>query len=85
MSKSKEPDTHFEQIPLEIVKEIAKEDIPDDEENGPDVIVESPAKTKNSISGSGVGHGGYLGARISRTASRCTEKLQTAREIDGAL
>ena len=31
MTKSKEPKTHFEQVPLEIVKKIAEEDIPDDE------------------------------------------------------
>ena len=40
MRKSKEPKTHFEQIPLEILKKIANEDIPDGEENGPNVTVE---------------------------------------------
>ena len=33
MPKSKGPKTHFEQVPLEIVKKIAQEDIPDDEAN----------------------------------------------------
>ena len=40
MLQSKEPKTHFEQIPLEILKKIANEDIPDGEENGPNVTVE---------------------------------------------
>ncbi|HUY15012.1 MAG TPA: hypothetical protein VMX16_15500 [Terriglobia bacterium] len=44
MSKWKKPKTHFEQVPLEIVKKIAKEDIPDDEANGNDAIVETPEK-----------------------------------------
>ena len=43
MAKSKEPRTHFEQVPLEIVKKIAKEEIPDDEANGADAGVEPPA------------------------------------------
>ena len=30
-AKPKDPKTHFEQVPLEIVKKIAEEDIPDDE------------------------------------------------------
>ena len=44
MRKSKDSKTHFEQVPLEIVKKIAKEDVPDDEANGPDVDVDPPAK-----------------------------------------
>ena len=44
MPKSEEPKTHFEQVPLEIVKKIAKEDILDDEANGADVTVEPPEK-----------------------------------------
>jgi hypothetical protein len=45
MPKSKEPKTHFEQIPLGTLKNIiADEEIPDDEENRPDVTVEPPAK-----------------------------------------
>ena len=44
MPKSKDSKTHFEQVPLEIVKKIAKEDIPDDEANGPDVDVDPPAR-----------------------------------------
>jgi len=44
MSKSKGAKTHFEQVPLEIVKKIAEEDIPGDEENDPDVDVDPPAK-----------------------------------------
>jgi len=44
MPKSKDPKTYFEQVPLEIVKKIAKEEIPDDEakETGP--IVEPPTR-----------------------------------------
>lgn len=44
MPKSKDSKTHFEQVPLEIVKKIAKEDIPDDEGNEPDVDVDPPAR-----------------------------------------
>ena len=44
MPKSKDPKTHFEQVPLEIVKKIAEEDIPDDETNGADVTVDPPAR-----------------------------------------
>jgi hypothetical protein len=44
MPKSKDSKTHFEQVPLEIVKKIAKEDIPDDEVNGPDVDADPPAR-----------------------------------------
>ncbi len=44
MRKSKDSKTHFEQVPLEIVKKIAKEDIPDDEVDGPDVDVDPPAR-----------------------------------------
>lgn len=32
------PKTHFEQVPVEIVKKIAEEDIPDDEVNGNDAV-----------------------------------------------
>jgi hypothetical protein len=49
MPKSKDPKTYFEQVPLEIVKKIAEEEIPDDETSGAEVTVESPAK-KRSIS-----------------------------------
>jgi hypothetical protein len=44
MPKSKGPKTHFEQVPLEIVKKIAKEDILDDEANAPGVDVDPPAE-----------------------------------------
>ena len=44
MPKSKDSKTHFEQVPLEIVKKIAKEDIPDDEANGSEVDVDPPAR-----------------------------------------
>jgi hypothetical protein len=44
MSESEKPKTHFEQVPLEIVKRIAEEDIPNDELDGADVIVEPPIK-----------------------------------------
>jgi hypothetical protein len=44
MSKSKDSKTHFEQVPLEIVKKIAKEDIPTDEANESDVPVDPPAR-----------------------------------------
>jgi hypothetical protein len=44
MPKAKKPKTHFEQVPLEIVKKIAEEEILDDEADGDDVIVEPPGK-----------------------------------------
>jgi hypothetical protein len=44
MSKSEKPKIHFEQVPLEIVKKIAKEDIPEDESDEADVTVELPEK-----------------------------------------
>ena len=44
MPKTKKPKTHFSQVPLEIVKKIAEEDILDDEATGEDVIVEDPGK-----------------------------------------
>jgi hypothetical protein len=42
MFKSEKPKTHFEQVPLEIVKKIAKEDVPEDESDEADVTVELP-------------------------------------------
>jgi len=44
MPKSKDYKTHFEQVPLEIVKKIAKEDIPDDEASGTDTDVDPPPR-----------------------------------------
>jgi len=48
MSKSKKPETHFEQVPVDRVKELAVEDIPDDEEKGDDVIVD-PTTSKRVV------------------------------------
>ena len=42
MLKSEKPKTHFEQVPLEIVKKIAVEDIPADELDEADLTVELP-------------------------------------------
>ena len=42
MTKSKEPKTHFEQVPLKEVKKIAKEDIPGDGLDGNDESDETP-------------------------------------------
>jgi hypothetical protein len=42
MPKTKKTQTHFEQVPLEIVKKIAEEDISDDAADGDDVTVEPP-------------------------------------------
>ncbi len=44
MPKTKKPKTYFEQVPLEIVKKILEEEIPDNEANGADVTIELPAK-----------------------------------------
>jgi hypothetical protein len=44
MPKTKKPKTHFDQVPLEIVRKITEQEIPDDEANEENVIVEPPAK-----------------------------------------
>ncbi|MGA2982315.1 MAG: hypothetical protein ABSG32_00790 [Terriglobia bacterium] len=44
MVKSKEPNTHFEQVPVEIVKQIATEEITNDRANGVGITVKPPAK-----------------------------------------
>ena len=45
MPKKKELKTFFEQVPLKIVKKIAKLELPDDEDsNGVDTMVEPPTK-----------------------------------------
>jgi len=44
MPKSTEPKTHFEQVPLELVKKIAVEEIPDDEADGDDMPAKFPPK-----------------------------------------
>jgi hypothetical protein len=44
MARPKEPKTHFEQVPLEIVKKIAEDEIPDDKTGGGGGTVEPPAK-----------------------------------------
>jgi hypothetical protein len=43
MPKSKELKTHFEQVPLEIVKKIAAKAIRDEETNGADPAADPPA------------------------------------------
>ena len=50
MPKSKDSKTHFEQVPLEIVKKIAEEDIADDAASGADVPAEAPAKKRSAFS-----------------------------------
>jgi hypothetical protein len=50
MSKSKEPKTHFEQVPLEIVKKIMEQEIPDDSD-GTDVTVNPPVKRRAAFPG----------------------------------
>jgi energy-converting hydrogenase Eha subunit F len=49
MRKSKEDKTYFEQVPLEIVKKIAEEEIPDTETDGAGVPVEPPAKHRGAF------------------------------------
>jgi len=49
MPKSKDPKTYFEQVPLEIVKKIAEEDIPDDEAKGTGLTVEPPARKCSAV------------------------------------
>jgi hypothetical protein len=45
MLKSKTPKTHFEQVPLEALRDIiAAEEIPDDEADGNEAIVKTPVK-----------------------------------------
>ncbi|MDD5542462.1 MAG: hypothetical protein PHX83_04745 [Acidobacteriia bacterium] len=47
MSKTKKPKTHFQQVPLEIVKVIAEQEIPDDKLMGNNVTVKPPQKRKS--------------------------------------
>lgn len=49
MPNPKDPKTHFEQVPLEIVKKIAEEDILDDETNEGGETVERPAKKRSAL------------------------------------
>jgi len=49
MRKSKKSKTHFEQVPLEIVKRIVEEEIPDDA-SGNGGVVETPAKKPRRVS-----------------------------------
>jgi len=44
MPKSKGPKTHFEQVPLEVVKKIADEKIPDGQAHEPNVPVDPPSE-----------------------------------------
>ena len=44
MTKSIKPKTHFEQVPLEIVKDIADQDIAKDQRGKTDSSAKSPAK-----------------------------------------
>jgi hypothetical protein len=44
MPRLNDPKTHFEQVPLEIVKKIAEEDVPDGKENDVGVPVKCPAR-----------------------------------------
>jgi hypothetical protein len=44
MPKLNDPKTHFEQVPLEIVKKIAEIDLPGDKTNGADGPAKPPAK-----------------------------------------
>jgi hypothetical protein len=49
MPKPKEPKTRFEQVPLEIVKEIAKEDIEEGETDTADGPVKPPATKRGAF------------------------------------
>lgn len=44
MPKPKDPKTYFEQVPLEIVKKIVEEEIPDAETSGTNAPVDTPGK-----------------------------------------
>jgi len=49
MPKPKEPKTHFEQVPLEIVKEIAEKDIEEGEADSTGVPVKPPARKRGAL------------------------------------
>jgi hypothetical protein len=49
MTGSRKSKTHFEQVPLEIVKSIAREESLDDEANGKDETAEAPKKPLSRI------------------------------------
>jgi hypothetical protein len=43
----RKPRTHFEQVPLEVVKKIAEGDVSTDEEAGTDDVIVESVSTKN--------------------------------------
>ncbi len=49
MPKSNESKTHFEQVSLELVKQIADEEISSDEANRVEVTVQPPARKRAAI------------------------------------
>ena len=49
MPKAKKPKTHFEQVPLEIVKEIAQEDVQEEETDQRDAPAKPPAKKRGTF------------------------------------
>lgn len=44
MPKTKKVETHFEQVPLEMVKKIVEEEMPDNLANGAGAMIKPPAK-----------------------------------------
>jgi hypothetical protein len=57
MTKSIKPKTHFEQVPLEIVKDIADQDIAKDQRGKTDSSAKSPAKEAAPLRPSRPGRG----------------------------
>ena len=57
MTKSIKPKTHFEQVPLEIVKDMADQDIAKDQRGKTDSSAKSPAKKAAPLRPSRPGRG----------------------------
>jgi hypothetical protein len=49
MTKPKDRETYFEKVPLEIVKKIAQEDLPNDDASGADLPNGPPAKKRSAF------------------------------------
>jgi len=45
----RKPKTHFEQVPVEIVKKIAKIDLPEDEELAEEKVIAEKSRRPNSV------------------------------------
>ena len=83
MAKAKESKTHFQQVPLEMVKKLADVDIADDETSGAGAAVEPPAKKRAGFSARGPARGKALNSPLPNGATADRKGANLAR--DGVL